>query len=184
MTIDLQDLFPEIRDLDERSVFALLKALKNNFQGQKFDYLHYKQSVKSLNKMDMDESTSHKSAFMTASTMGLTKETLLASAKNYLDVLSDERETFATALLNQRKVRIEGRRDEVSNFEKKIESHRLKIKELEREIEIFSEKVNSVDQDVEETNRKLEGTKQKFLSVYEVLSKEISEDINTINKYL
>ena len=184
MTTNLQDLFPGIKDLDEKSVYALLNALKNNFDGQKFDYLHYKQSVKSLSAMQMDAATSHKSAFMTASTMGLTKEKLLASAQNYARVLENERESFATALLGQQSQKIEGRKAEVSKFEQKIESHKLKIMELQREIEIFTEKVNSVDQDVELASKKIEGTKAKFLSVYEVLAKEIAEDITTINTYL
>ena len=184
MTTDLQALFPGIKDLDEKSVYALLRALKNNFEGQKFDYIHYKQSVKSLSEMQMDEATSHKSAFMTAATMGLTKESLLASAQNYARVLDNERESFAKALLNQQSQKVEGRKAEVSQYEQKIESHKLKIKELEREIEIFTEKVNSVDQDVELAAKKIAGTKEKFLSVYEVLSKEIAEDIKTINTIL
>ena len=184
MTIDLTNLFPGVKDLDEKSVYALLKAMKSNFETNNFDYLNFKQTVKALSKMDMDEVTAYKSAYISASTMGLTKEKLKQSAESYANILDRERESFATALLSQKSQKIEGRKSEVSELQNKIEAHKNKIKELEREMEIFTERINSVDQDVEMAETKIEGTKQKFLTVYKVLSEEISKDITTINNYL
>ena len=58
--------------IDQKFVDVLLKAIDNqNMEG--FDYLEYKQSLQSLSKMDMDESTRYKSAFAMAKTMGATK---------------------------------------------------------------------------------------------------------------
>lgn len=184
MTVDLQDLFPEVKDLDQKSVYALLKAVKNSFDGSSFDYLKFKQSVKALAKMDMEEATAYKSAYATASTMGLTKEGLLNSAEKYVQVLSKERESFATALLGQRDQKVAGRKAEVQQLEEKIKSHKQKIIELEREISLFQGRIDSVDQDVESASLKIEGTKTKFLSVYDVLNQSIKSDIATINKYL
>jgi len=184
MTIDLTKLFPGVSDLDEKSVLALLKAIKNNFDNTNFDYLNFKQAVKSLSKMDMDEVTAYKSAFISASTMGMTKDKLKKSAETYSDILDRERESFATALLAQKSRKIEGRKAEVTEFKQKIEGHKNKIKQLEREIEIFTDRINSVDQDVELAEKKIEGTKEKFLTVYKVLSDEITKDITTINNYL
>lgn len=184
MTVDLQDLFKEVKDLDQKSVYALLKAVKNNFDSTTFDYLKYKQSVQALVKMDMDEATAHKSAFATASTMGLTKKSLLSSANKYVQVLERERENFATALLGQQDQKVAGRKAEVQELEAKIKSHKQKILELEREISLFQGRIDSVDGDVELASAKIEGTKKKFLSVYDVLNKSINTDITTITKYL
>lgn len=184
MATDLRDLFPQTKDLDNKSVQALLSALIKNHDTGIFDYLKFKESVSTLLKMDMDAHTSYKSAFATASTMGLTKESLLKSAKKYTYALEEERENFASALLNQRSIKVEGRKSEVHDLEKKILSHKEKIKELEREIGIFQNRIDTVDQDVEEANLLLEGTKTKFLNVYEVITSNIRKDIETINQYL
>jgi len=184
MTIDLADIFSGLDGLDEKSRYALFRALKNNFDSNRFDYFRFKKSLKSLEQLDMDQDTSYKSAFATASTMGLTKESLVSSAKKYLQVLDQERESFATALIERKKVKVDGRKAEVADYHKKIEQHKVKIQELQREIEIFQRSIDNVDQDVEEATLKIEGTKDRFLSVYNVLSQAITADIETINKYL
>jgi len=132
----------------------------------------------------MDIATTYKSAFATASTMGLTKESLLKSAEKYTYALQDERENFAEALINQRSIKVEGRKSEVQDLERKILSHKERIKELEREISIFQNRIDTVDQDVDEANSMLEGTKTKFLNVYEVITNSIKKDIESINSYL
>jgi len=184
MPTDLRDLFPETKDLDSKSVQALLKALVKNYDGTSFDYLKFKESVMSLSKMDLDVTTSYKSAFATAATMGLTKQGLLKSAEKYNYALENEMENFAEALLNQRSIKVEGRRSEVQDLERKIQTHKDKIKELEREIIIFQNRIDSVDHDVENANSLLEGTKNKFLSVYNVITTNIKKDIASITQYL
>lgn len=184
MTIDLHDLFPSVKELDEKSVFALFRAIKNNFDASTFDYMKFRKSVNSLAELNMDSATSYKSAFATAMTMGLTKEKLINSAKKYSHVLDEERESFATALLQQKAIKIDGRKAEVSSLVQKIEEHKQKIKELEREIDVFQARIDNVDQDVEQASIKIDGTKKKFLDVYKVLNDSIKQDIETINLYL
>jgi len=184
MTVDLQDIFPSVKGMDEKSIFALLRALKNNFDPHIFDYFKFKQSVTALQQLDMDQGTSYKSAFATASTMGLTKDKLLNSASGYINVLEQEMESFATALLDRKREKIDGRKAEVSSLHKKIEDHKAKILELQREIEIFQGRIDSVDQDVEAATLKIEGTKTNFLSVYNTLVESIKADIETINNNL
>lgn len=184
MTIDLQELFPSVKGKDEKSIYALLKAMKDKYDPAVFDYFKFKQSVSALEKLDMDTSTSYKSAFTTAATMGLTKDKLVRSASNYVNVLDQERESFATALIARKKERVDGRKEEVAGYVKKIEEHKNKILELQREIEIFQSRIDNVDQDVEAETLKIEGTKDKFLDVYNLITAAIKKDIESINNYL
>ncbi len=184
MTIDLKELFIEQIDLDEKSVMALLKAIKNNHDKKDFDYIKFKKSVQALLKLDMDTPTSYKSSYATASTMGLTKDSLLKSAKKYTNVLHKERESFAQAMQNQFDEKVEGRKAEVDKLLQKIEDHKRKIKELEREINIFQNRIDTVDQDVESATSKINQTKEKFLKVYEEISQNINKDIDSINTFL
>ncbi len=184
MTTDLRDLFPETKGLDEKSLNALLKAIKHNHENGQFDYLKFKQSVFSLLKMEMSEEMAIRSAFTTAATLGLTKENLLKSARKYIYALESERETFAQAVLGQQRSQIDDRKSEVNQFAKKIKEHQSRIKELEREITIFQERIDNVDQDVEEAKTKIEKTKEKFLDVYDIINSNISKDIDRIQQIL
>jgi len=184
MNADLRELFSKTKGLDDKSVKALLQAVKRQYKEGQFDYLKFKQSVTNLLKMDMDIAMAYKSAYMTASTLGLTKESLLKSANGYKYAVQNERESFAESLLAQKKLKIEGRKEEVFNLTKKIEDHKLKIKELEREIAIFQSRIDNVDQDVDNAKQKIENVKVNFLNVYNVLNEDIDNDIDLINTYL
>lgn len=184
MKTDLRDLFPETEGLDDKSVNALLKAIKNSYEEDHFDYLKFKKSVGTLVKMDMSEEMAVKSAFATASTLGLTKDSLISSAKKYVYALENERESFAQAVLTQRSNQIDGRKAEVEQLAQKIKDHKKKILELEREIEIFQSRIDNVDNDVEEARIKIESTKEKFLKVYDIIESNINKDIERIQLYL
>src|SRR5690242_18768533 len=74
---------------DQRIMSALLKALEeNNMDG--FDFLEFKNSLKALSQMPLDEATKFRSAFATASTMGVTVAKLLDSVDYYKKVLIAE----------------------------------------------------------------------------------------------
>ena len=77
---------------DEKFVNRLLQALEEaNLDG--FDYLEYKQSLQSIDDMNMDEATMYKSSLAMAKTMGATPEKLVSSAQHYINVLEKVRKS-------------------------------------------------------------------------------------------
>src|SRR5688500_17301511 len=72
---------------------VLFGALESNNQ-EGFDYLEFKDFLRSLANVPMDDATRFKSAFATAQTMGATKEKILSTARVYMDVLSKEEIKF------------------------------------------------------------------------------------------
>ena len=69
---------------------VLMKALEDkNLEG--FDYLEFKQSVAKMLEIGMDPDTAIKAAFGTGSTVGLTLEKLVKTAKYYTEVLQDRK---------------------------------------------------------------------------------------------
>ena len=86
-----------------------------------FDYLKFKQSVEQLAGLKLDVPTSLKSAFVTASTMGVTKDSLLQSARHYLTILGDEKKQFDQALNNQVQQRIDSKKAELQQLQQQIE---------------------------------------------------------------
>ncbi len=184
MQKDLKAIFgDQPPGLDEKSINSLTKALEeNNLPG--FDYLEYKQSLRVLGQMNMDEETAFKSAFATASTMGLTKERLLETAAHYRDVLKKEKKKFDAALSKQMKQRVESKRQEIAKLKAKIEAHQKKIKALEKEITQSQEIINKADEHIQDQLGKLENAKNSFETALESIVKQISDDIDTIEKLI
>lgn len=183
MNIDLNDLFNAEKKLDSKSTMALLQAMvKSHNPG--FDYLKFKQSIKSLREMDIEESISFKSAFTTATTLGLTKAKLLASANRYLGVLQTESESFTDALKAQIDKNVNSRESMIAQLEERIKTNRAKIAELEQEIQTYQNKIDNVDGDIESAQTKIDGTKEKFRNSYLTITDIIKKDIELINLYL
>ncbi len=183
MNIDLNELFNPNKDLDEKSTMALLRALVGSHNSG-FDYLKFKKSVKSLGSMNMDEGTSYKSAFTTASTMGLTKKKLLASANRYLNVLKTESESFTDALRSQIDKNVNSRESMIAQLEQRIAENKAKIADLEKEILLFQNKIDNVDSDIEAAQLKIDTTKERFRNAYVTISDIIKKDIELIDLYL
>ena len=183
MNIDLNELFNPNKDLDEKSTMALLRALVGSHNSS-FDYLKFKQSVKSLASMDMDESTSFKSAYSTGTTMGLTKKKLLASANRYMGVLQTESESFTDALKSQIDKNVNSRESMIAQLEERITENKAKISKLEKEIQLYQNKIDNVDGDIEAAQTKIDGTKEKFRNSYVTITDIIKKDIDLIDLYL
>ena len=183
MTIDLKKLFSSDHSVDTATFNALLKAIKEKHQ-EGFDYLRFKQSVKSMQKLDMDEDTSIKSAFVTASTVGLTKAKLLSSTKFYMKILNKERESFADAMRNQLKSKVEAKRVEAEKLAVKIEDYKKKIQKMQDEMELYQSKIDSVDSEMEAARNKIEKTRDKFETTYNSIREIMENDITKIDSIL
>lgn len=179
----MKEFFGAHHGLDERSMESLLTALeRENLPG--FDYLEFKQALSRLQEMDIEESVAFKSAFATASTMGLTKEKLLKTASHYKNVLAKEKSHFDDALQKQMTQRVEGKRKEVATLRKKVEEYRAKIKQLEAQIEKSEQTIASADQDIQAAQDSIEGVRAKFEHTLQALLNQIEKDIEDINTHL
>ena len=183
MQQDLKALFDAGKGLDERSVNSLTKALeKNNLDG--FDYIEFKQSLGRLRALNMDESTAYKSAFATASTVGLTKDKLLKTAEHYKKVLFNEKQQFDEALQKQMEQRVESKRTEVEKMKKQVEDYKAKIKQLEEKIAKAQSTIDHADEHIQAARQKIESTKEAFEATLQSILKEIDQDIENVNTLL
>ncbi len=181
--LSLKKLFNTENGLDEKSLNYLVRALeKANLPG--FDYLEFKQSLAALSSMNMDELTAFKSAFATASTVGLTKDKLLSSATHYEKVLEKEKLQFDQALRKQLKSRVEGKKQEVERRKKQIEDYREKIKQLQAEIDHSQAIINKGDELIQQELDKITATKQNFEYTFKNILEQLGKDVEKINTYL
>jgi len=183
MSDQLKDLFAQAAGADEKSLSFLMKALsKNDLSG--FDYIQFKQSVAALGKMNMDEATAFKSAFATASTMGLTKGKLIETAGYYRNILVKEQDNFAKALSNQLATKVEAKKKDVEKLKYQIEKNKEQIKKLQDEIATYLDQVESTEASIVEEDNRITAAKEKFEHTHKSVLSTIDQDIEDINKYL
>ena len=183
MNKDLKALFGSAHGLDQKSIDFLTKALeKNNLPG--FDYLEYKLALGALAEMDMEEATRFKSAFATASTMGLTKTKLLETAGHYKKILNKERSQFDVALKNQMQHKVASKQQEVEKLKEQIVKHQEKIALLQEQIDKYQNTIDGADAMIEEAKQKIMGTQNNFEMTHQSILNQIEKDIENIKKYL
>lgn len=161
----------------------LLAAMdKKNLDG--FDYLEFKQSLKSLEKMPMDEETRYKSAFAMAKTMGATPAHLVQTADHYIKVLKQEEQKFGQALVAQRAKQVGGRETQIKQMEASIKQKAEHIKKLTAEIERDQKTLEKVKGEISGAVVKVENTKNNFIASFNSLVAQIQKDIDNMKTYL
>ena len=161
----------------------LLGAMdKNNLDG--FDYLEYKQSLQSLQNMNMDEATRYQSAFAMAKTMGATPKKLLETANHYLNILKTEEQKFGQALVSQKDKQIGNRQQRLDQLAKAVEQKRKQIAQLTKEIEAHEQESAQIREQITDSTVKVENTKNNFVVTYQLLTSQIQEDIRKMQSYL
>lgn len=183
MQSDKRALFSNINQLDAKSVDFLLAAIeRNNMPG--FDFLEFKMAVNKLRQMNMDDPTAFKSAFVTASTLGVSKEKLLQTGRHYLEVLTKEKTQFDSALKKQLDKRVNLKKQEVESLKAQIQQWEDQIRELQAKIENARTLIDEAQGKIEEELKKIENTRQNFESTHQAILEEVARDIENIEKYL
>lgn len=169
--------------IDTAIIEKLLQAIeKNNLEG--FDYLEYKKSLKALEKMPMDEATKYRSAFATASTMGVTLDKLLETVNFYIGILDKENSQFTNAFKSQFDNKVSGREREITQFESIIKEKSSQIKTLTDEITKHQEQIQGLKAKLEESNSKIIKTQNDFKKSYDHLKSQFEDDVVKMQKYL
>lgn len=183
MQQDLKEIFGDTNGLDSKSIESLTKALeKNNLPG--FDYLEFKLSLGRLAKMNFTEEMAYKSAFATASTVGLTKEKLLTTGQHYRKVLFEEKEQFNVALQGQMQKRVNNKQEEVAKLKSQIEAWQAQIVNLQNQIAKSQATIDDADANIEAEVQKIQTTKASFEHTHQSIMNQIELDLQNIQQYL
>lgn len=167
---------------DEKFVNRLLQAIEEaNLEG--FDYLEYKQSLQSIDDMNMDEATMFKSSLAMAKTMGATPEKLVSSAQHYINVLKKEEKKFQDALTNQQQKVVSGRKQTIAKMQETISAKEARIKELQAEIVKDKEALETTQKAAENDASKIHLTKTGFYAAYHIVVDQIKADLEKMQKH-
>lgn len=173
--MELNALFQLPENLDQRSYEILIKEIIHK-SGSGFDYIKFRQSVNNLMQLGMDETTAIRSAYMTASTIGLTIEKLEKTAEQSISILEHEKQQFTKALDKQVKDRIQARQAELEQLHSKIQKHEAQIRQLQTEIQQFQSQMEATKEDLNEAETRIDYSRERFEAVYTFLVNQILED--------
>jgi hypothetical protein len=148
------------------------------------DYLEYRQSLQSLEKMPMEEKVRYQSAFAMAEAMGATPQKLIESAAHYVNVLKGEEAKFEQALANQKATQIASRKEKIQKLNEAIQKKAEQIKKLTQEMEKHRADMESLSVEINQATAKVETTKNDFIASYNALVAQIMGDVENMKKYL
>ncbi|MBB4078408.1 peptidoglycan hydrolase CwlO-like protein [Lewinella aquimaris] len=168
---------------NNRFANALMKALeKRNLEG--FDYLEFKQSVGRLTDIGMDLDTAINSAFITGSSVGLTKEKLIKTAGYYAEVLQDEKAQFMRSLEKHLVDNVEGKAKQTGELKKKIANWETKIEQLRQQVEAARQQIDAADAQIQAARTKAEENQKGFEEALEVITTTINQDLDNIRRVI
>lgn len=169
--------------VDNRVYEKLLTVIEsNNMEG--FDYLEFKASLQALNNLPLDESTKFKSAFATASTMGLTVDKLISSADYYKNILNRERDKFKTELENKMQDTVVAKDKERQMLEDTVNKKEQQINTLANEINQHKQTLAQLQSQLSEIQSKIQHTQKAFFNTHQYLLTQFEDDIQRIKKFL
>ncbi len=168
---------------DPKFTEKLLKIIEANNQPG-FDYLEFKQTLKGMSKMNLDEKTQFMSAYAAAQSMGVTPAKLVSSAQQYLNVLAQEETKFLQTVEAQTEKNVVGRKNQLTQMEAMVKQKEEQIKQLQAEIEADKKKMEESRNSLTDVAAKIESTKVSFLASYNGLKNQLLTDVEKINQYL
>lgn len=169
--------------VQDKFLEVLFGALESNNQ-EGFDYMEFKDFLKSLANVPMDDSTRIKSAFATAQTMGATKDKILSSARQYLNVLANEQTKFQEALVGQKERNLTGKQSEIKQLEQTIKDKEASIEKLKSDLEAHRQQIGNLEKEINAASEKLEQTANDFEATYQALIGQIQGDVKNIESHL
>lgn len=169
--------------VQDKFLEVLFGALESSNQDG-FDYMEFKEFLRSLANVPMDESTRIKSAFATAQTMGATREKILESARQYLTILSTEQTKFEEALVGQKERNLTGKQNEIKQLEQTIKNKEAEIEKLKADLQAHRQQIGDLEKEINAASEKLAQTANDFEATYQALVGQIQGDVKNIESHL
>ena len=169
--------------VDEAILEKLLAAFEENNQPG-FDYFEFRQSLKAMAHIPLDEATKYQTVFATASAMGITQEKLVASIQFYQKVLKNEEEAFNKATDDQIQRAVEAKKAEQEELRKSIAEKSELIQRLSSEIHQHQMTLEELLKTVAEAEQRISETHNKFQTTLKFVGKQLDDDIVKLKTYI
>ncbi len=164
--------------LPEHEQYFEKLVVEANAKNPMFQGTDYKEFVDSKIDIDdiTDEALKYKTAYNVLKSTGLTKEKLMATGQEYLNLIGRDLNAFQGAHAQQYS-------KEVRQKELLIQKKAEELQTLTQRINALKGEINSLSQDITLTKEKLNTTKNSFLLAGENKQKEIITELEKIGQY-
>lgn len=143
------------------------------FQGTDFkEFIDSKSDVEAI----ADEPSKYRTAFNVLKRTGLTKERLITTGNEYLNIIDRDIKAFESVYEQQY-------RAEVEHKEQLLQQKSQELETLNQKIAALSQEIKQVSQDVIQSKGKLSANKNAFVQAGEQKKKEIKTELEKIDQY-
>lgn len=149
-----------------------------NAKNPLFQGADFKEFIDSRVDIDdiQDEALKYKTAYNILKSTGLTKDKLLSTGQEYLNIIGRDLNAFQSAHAGQYQ-------KEVRQKEGLIQKKAEELQQLTQRINALKTEINQITQDINLTKDKLNTTKNSFLLAGENKQKEIQTELQKIAQY-
>ena len=149
-----------------------------NLKNPVFQGADYKEFIDSKVDIDdiTDEALKYRTAFNVLKGAGLTKDKLISTAEEYINLIGVDMNAFQSAHAQEYKKELGQKELEIQKKAEELHALTQKINELKRDI-------NQMTQEINLTKDKLTTIKNSFLLAGEKKQKEIQAELQKINQY-
>jgi septal ring factor EnvC (AmiA/AmiB activator) len=116
--------------------------------------------------------------------MGATKENILHSARQYINLLTKEEVKFQDALNTQRDKNLTGKQEEIKKLEQTIQQKEAEIEKLKSDLEEHKKQIGNLEKEINAASDKLTQTASDFEATYRALLQQIENDVKNIESHL
>jgi hypothetical protein len=143
------------------------------FQGTDFkEFIDSKSDVEGI----ADEATRYRTAFNVLKRTGLTKEKLVTTGREYLNVIDRDVKAFESVYLEQYKT-------EVERKEQQLQQKAQELQLLTEKIDALNKEMKQMSQDILLNKDRLNSNKNSFILAGENIKKEIETELKKIDEY-
>ena len=167
-----------VAPLDEHEQYFEKLIAEANRNLPIFQGTDYKEFVDSKVDIDdiTDEALRYKTAFNVLKSTGLTKEKLLSTGQEYLDLIGRDMNAFQAAYMQQYN-------REVKQKEDLIQQKAIELQKLAQSMNAIKSQINQLTSEIDVTKEQLNTTKNSFLLAGEKKQKEIDAELQKIEQY-
>ncbi len=149
-----------------------------------FDYIEFKNSLKALEKMGLDEKTMYRSAFATAQTIGVSVPNLVSSIDFYKKILNKENSEFSNALNVQVNAKVADKEKEIEGYKSMIVEKEKQLALLTQEIEKHKQSIQTLSSKIETDRLQIDKTKSDFIVTFDFIMQQLDGDAKKIKEFL
>lgn len=149
-----------------------------------FDYIEFKNSLKALEKMGLDEKTMYRSAYATAQTIGVSVSNLVSSIDFYKKILNKENSEFSNALNVQVNAKVADKEKEIEGYKSMIVEKEKQLALLTQEIEKHKQSIQTLSSKIETDRLQIDKTKSDFVVTFDFIMQQLDGDAKKIKEFL